>query len=407
MKLAIIGCGYVGLVTGVCFAELGFNVAFVDSDGGKIDRLNRGECPIYEPSLEELIAKNRDVISFFTDASVVGNADIIFIAVGTPSNADGSCNISHVLSATRVIAPHLHTETVVVIKSTVPPGTCAAVEREIHQINHGARFSVVSNPEFLREGCAIDDFMHPDRIVIGSDAPWAEERMHHLYRFIDASILCTTRESSELIKYSANTFLAMKVAFINEIAQISDKLGAISEDVVNGIGMDKRIGHQFLKPGPGFGGSCFPKDVAALRHLAKTPLISQILPSNEARKRYVTQKILDTGAQKIAILGLTFKAHTDDLRDSPAMDIALACIEAGREVVAYDPQGKTDKVPMDSLENCLQSSQLAVILTEWPEFADIEHQCILDFRGILGSVQHPKGLQFGKDAVPAPAAQYA
>ncbi|MGE0755322.1 MAG: UDP-glucose/GDP-mannose dehydrogenase family protein, partial [Alphaproteobacteria bacterium] len=356
MKLAVIGTGYVGLVSGVCFSEFGFDVTCVDNDSEKIGKLQQHIMPIYEPGLEQLVEANRAAgrLSFSTDLkSAVAEADVVFIAVGTPSNdTDGMPDVTALNAAAKDVAAALCGHTVVVVKSTVPVGTNRALSKLIAQENPDADFDVASNPEFLREGSAIKDFMSPDRIVVGVDSQRARDIMARLYEPIclnGAQMVITTFESAEMIKYTANSMLAMRVAFINEVADLCERTGANIRDVVRGVGLDKRIGSKFLQPGPGYGGSCFPKDTLAMRQMARnhgctSKLLEAAVESNNQRKEAMAGRILsalgDTPEDKtLAILGLTFKPGTDDMRESPSLKIIPKLLAAGCTVRVYDPQG--------------------------------------------------------------------
>ncbi|MBY0429943.1 MAG: UDP-glucose/GDP-mannose dehydrogenase family protein, partial [Rhodospirillales bacterium] len=356
MRIAMIGTGYVGLVSGACFSEFGVEVVCVDKDEDKIARLKRNVMPIYEPGLEDLVAGNVEAgrLSFTTDLKqAVKGADAVFIAVGTPSRrGDGHADLSYVYAAAREIAEALDHYTVVVTKSTVPVGTGREVERIIRETRPDADFDVVSNPEFLREGSAINDFMRPDRVVIGTGNERARKVMRQLYRvlyLIETPIIFTSLETSELIKYAANTFLATKITFINEIADLCERVGADVHDVAKGIGLDGRIGKKFLHPGPGYGGSCFPKDTLALVRTARdsgAPLriVETVVAVNDERKHKMAEKIVaacegSVAGKTIAILGLTFKPNTDDMRDSPSLVIVPALQKAGATVRAFDPEG--------------------------------------------------------------------
>ena len=396
MQVAMIGTGYVGLVSGACFSEFGINVVCVDNDAGKIERLNRGEMPIYEPGLDTLVAGNVAAgrLSFTTDLpSAVDGADAVFIAVGTPTRRGGGhADLSYVYQAAREIAESMSAYTVVVNKSTVPVGTGREVEAIIRETRPDAEFDVVSNPEFLREGSAIEDFMRPDRVVIGAETDRAREVMRQIYRplsLIERPIVFTTRQSSELIKYAANTFLATKITFINEIADLCEKVGADVHDVARGIGLDGRIGRKFLHAGPGYGGSCFPKDTLALVHTAQdsgSPLriVETVVNINAKRKLAMAERIIDAcggsvAGKTLAVLGLTFKPNTDDMRDSPSLDIVPALIEAGATVRAFDPEGMVEaKTMMDGITWCdnaydtLPDADALTIITEWNEFRALD-----------------------------------
>ncbi len=396
MRIAMIGTGYVGLVSGACFSEFGLDVVCVDKDEGKIQRLLQGEIPIYEPGLDALVESNRKAgrLSFTTElAPAVAKADAVFIAVGTPSRrGDGHADLSYVHAAAKEIAQALEQYTVVITKSTVPVGTGREVARIIRETRPDAEFDVVSNPEFLREGAAISDFMRPDRVVIGASSERARELMRALYRplfLIETPMVFTSVETSELIKYAANTFLATKITFINEVADLCEKLGCDVHDVARGIGLDGRIGRKFLHPGPGYGGSCFPKDTLALVRTAqeaKAPLriIETVVDINDQRKKRMAQKIIDavggsvTG-KTIAVLGLTFKPNTDDMRDSPSLDIVPALQKAGATVRAFDPEGMDearkmldDVVWCDTAYECMGGADALAIVTEWNEFRALD-----------------------------------
>ena len=392
MRIAMIGTGYVGLVSGACFSEFGVEVICVDKDDGKIERLRRNEMPIYEPGLEELVASNVKAgrLSFTTDlASAVARSDAVFIAVGTPSRrGDGHADLSYVFAAAREIAAALDGYTVVVTKSTVPVGTGREVSNIIRTERPDADFDVVSNPEFLREGSAINDFMRPDRVVIGTESERARAVMRQLYRvlyLIETPIVFTSLETSELIKYAANTFLATKITFINEIADLCEKVGADVNDVAKGIGLDGRIGKKFLHAGPGYGGSCFPKDTLALVQTARdvgAPLriIETVVDINDRRKARMAEKIVEAcggevSGKTIAVLGLTFKPNTDDMRDSPSLVIVPELLRCGATVRAYDPEGMAEaRKLLDGVTWCedaydaMTGADALAILTEWNEF---------------------------------------
>ncbi len=372
MKIAMVGSGYVGLVSGACFADFGHDVVCIDKDPAKIDSLKAGIMPIYEPGLAELVGSNVKAgrLAFTTDlAEGIDGAAAIFIAVGTPSRrGDGHADLSFVHAVAAEVGANLRNEAVIVTKSTVPVGTGDEVERILTEANPGVRFAVASNPEFLREGAAIGDFKHPDRIVIGTDDEWARSVMSEVYRplFLNKSpILFTSRRSSELIKYAANAFLAVKITFINEMADLCEKVGADVQDVSRGIGMDNRIGSKFLHAGPGYGGSCFPKDTLALLKTAEdseapTRIVEAVVKVNDARKRAMGRKVVEAlgGAEeargkRVAMLGLTFKPNTDDMRDSPSIAIAQTLQDAGVTVAAYDPEGMELAKPlMPVVEMC-------------------------------------------------------
>ncbi|KJV10229.1 UDP-glucose 6-dehydrogenase [Elstera litoralis] len=396
MRIAMIGTGYVGLVSGACFSEFGVTVTCVDKDAGKIERLNRGEIPIYEPGLDKLVENSAKAgrLFFTTDLkAAVAEADAVFIAVGTPSRrGDGHADLSYVYGAAKEIAEALSGHTVVVTKSTVPVGTGREVERIIRETRPDADFDIVSNPEFLREGSAISDFMRPDRVVIGARTEKAREVMRNLYRplyLIETPIVFTSVETSELIKYAANTFLAAKITFINEIADLCEKLGADVHDVAKGIGLDGRIGKKFLHPGPGYGGSCFPKDTLALVRTAQeagAPLriIETVVDINDKRKRAMADKIIaacggSVKGKTLAILGVTFKPNTDDMRDSPSLDILPALQEAGAALRAFDPAGMHEAEKMlpgilwcETAYETMGGADALVIITEWNEFRALD-----------------------------------
>jgi len=396
MNVAMIGAGYVGLVSGACFSEFGVNVTCVDTDAGKIERLKRGEMPIYEPGLDTLVLGNVQAkrLDFTTDlkAAVTG-ADAVFIAVGTPSRrGDGHADLSYVYAAAREIAEALDGYTVVVTKSTVPVGTGDEVERIIREARPDADFDVVSNPEFLREGSAINDFMRPDRVIIGTESERAQEVMRRLYRVLylfETPIVFTSRTTSELIKYAANTFLATKITFINEIADLCEKVGADVHGVARGIGLDGRIGGKFLHPGPGYGGSCFPKDTLALTKTARAAgnplrIVEAVIDINDERKKAMAEKVVaacggSVKGKTIAVLGLTFKPNTDDMRDAPSLEIVPALQKAGATVRVFDPAGMTQAKALlngvvwceDAYETLIEADALA-ILTEWNEFRALD-----------------------------------
>ncbi|MEY3876904.1 MAG: hypothetical protein RLZZ191_587 [Pseudomonadota bacterium] len=396
MKIAMIGSGYVGLVSGACFADFGHEVVCVDKDEGKIARLNANIMPIYEPGLDALVKTNVDAgrLSFSTDVmQSVKGCGAIFIAVGTPSRrGDGHADLSYVYAAAEELARAIDPGTVVVTKSTVPVGTGDEVERIIRQTSPELEFAVVSNPEFLREGAAIGDFKRPDRIVVGSDVEWARDVMRAIYRplFLNESpLLFTSRRSSELIKYAANAFLATKITFINEMADLCEKLGADVQDVSRGIGLDNRIGPKFLHAGPGYGGSCFPKDTLALLKTAQdneTPVrvVEAVVQANDLRKRAMGRKIInalggDVRGMKIGLLGLTFKPNTDDMRDAPSIAIVQTLLDAGAIVHAHDPEGMEeaakilpDVVMTDSAYSAAQDAHAVALVTEWDAYRALD-----------------------------------
>ncbi|RME32451.1 MAG: UDP-glucose/GDP-mannose dehydrogenase family protein [Gammaproteobacteria bacterium] len=397
MNVVMIGTGYVGLVSGTCFAEFGANVVCVDVDEEKIGRLNKGEIPIYEPGLEDLVAGNVEAgrLAFTTDlASAVPQADLVFIAVGTPSRrGDGYADLSYVYAAAKELAPHLSGYTVIVDKSTVPVGTARNVERIIREQNPQADFDVASNPEFLREGAAIGDFMRPDRVVIGVESERAEKLLRELYRplnLIEAPILTTNLESAELIKYASNAFLATKISFINEISMLCEAVGADVHAVARGMGMDKRIGGKFLHAGPGYGGSCFPKDTQALVRIAQehgtsSRIVEATIELNAAQKARMIKKIRNAlgcseAGRTIAVLGLTFKPETDDMRDAPALSILPALAEKGAIIRATDPQGIEEARPLlpDSVQyfedtwQTVEGADCVVLMTEWNAYRGLD-----------------------------------
>ena len=400
MKIAIIGTGYVGLVSGACFADFGFRVVCIDKDARKIAALKDGISPIYEPRLDALIADNASAgrLLFDTDiGDAVSEADAVFIAVGTPARrGDGYADLDFVYAAAKEIAAHLSGYTVVINKSTVPVGTGAEIEKIIAKTNKKADFDVASNPEFLREGAAIGDFMYPDRVVIGTKSPRAREMLEKIYQSLVAleiPILSTTIETAEMIKYAANAFLALKISYINQIADLCEATAANIHDVSRGIGLDKRIGAEFLHPGPGYGGSCFPKDTLAFIKIAEDAgkpisIVEEVVRYNDLRKKSMVGRINDAvGSVKnktIAVLGLAFKANTDDMRESPALDIIGGLLDAGGRIKAYDPTAMEEaqkylpprieysKTAMD----CVTDADCVVILTDWDEFRSLSLDAI-------------------------------
>lgn len=402
MRIAIIGTGYVGLVSGVCLSEFGHDVVCIDKDASKIARLNNGEVPIYEPGLEDMIARNVAAgrLHFTTElAGPVADADVVFIAVGTPSRkSDGHADLSYVYSATREVAEALRGFTILVTKSTVPVGTGDHLERIIGEVNPDADVAVVSNPEFLREGAAIADFMAPDRVVVGSNDDRAKAVMAEVYAPLDSErhpVVFTSRRTAELTKYAANAFLALKLAYINEIADLCEEVGANVQDVSLGMGLDSRIGRKFLNAGPGYGGSCFPKDTLALvktaqDHNKPIRLIETIVGINETRKRAMARKVEravggDVRGRTIGILGLTFKPDTDDVRESPALSIVQALLDKGALLQAYDPEGMEaarELMPeidyRDDAEGVARGADALVIITEWEEFRSLDFPKLKD-----------------------------
>jgi UDPglucose 6-dehydrogenase len=388
----MLGTGYVGLVSGTCFSEFGFDVCCVDKDKDKINNLKNDIIPIYEPGLQNLVKKNKNSgrLSFSNDIDQnIKKADIVFIAVGTPSRrGDGHADLTYVYEAAEKIAKNLDGYTVIVNKSTVPVGTGAEVKNIIKKINPKALFDVVSNPEFLREGNAIEDFMRPDRVVVGIETEKAKQLMSILYKplyLIETPILFTDLNTAELIKYSANAFLAVKISYINQMSDLCEKVGADVHDVAKGIGLDKRIGSKFLHPGPGYGGSCFPKDTLALVQTAKEydlnlSLVETVVQYNKQRKSDMADKIIEAfnnncQNKKISILGLSFKPETDDMRDSPSLDIIPILKEKGFVISVFDPVAMDEAKKLlkniefsNNIEECLQESDGLVILTEWNEF---------------------------------------
>lgn len=396
MRVAMIGTGYVGLVSGTCFSEFGVNVICVDKDAGKIDRLRQGKIPIFEPGLEELVKNNVEGgrLTFTTNLKeAVAGVDAVFIAVGTPTRKDdGHADLTYVHNAAKEIALAMDHYTVVVTKSTVPVGTGREVENIIRKARPEAEFDVVSNPEFLREGSAINDFMRPDRVVIGTESDRAREVMRKLYRalyLIETPILYTNLETSELIKYAANAFLATKITFINEVADLCEKVGADVHDVAKGIGLDGRIGKKFLHPGPGYGGSCFPKDTLALTKTAQdynSPIriVETVAEVNDQRKVRMAMKVIaacggTVRGKTIAILGLTFKPNTDDMRESPSLEIIPSLQTAGATVRVYDPEGMheaekllTGAVFCKDAYDAMTGADAVAILTEWNQFRNLD-----------------------------------
>lgn len=401
MNITIIGTGYVGLVTGACLAEFGHRVVCMDKDAKKIDRLQKGEIPIYEPGLKELVEKNVGAgrLFFTEDISSAEDAQVVFIAVGTPSSrrGDGYADLTYIYAAARDLAPHLKNYTVVVDKSTVPVGTARQVARVIKEKNLEAQFDVVSNPEFLREGAAISDFMHPDRVVIGAETERAEGVMKEVYSSLflggNTPFVITGLETAELIKYAANAFLAIKISFINEMANLCEAVGADVADLAKGIGLDGRIGRKFLHPGPGYGGSCFPKDTSALKRIAQENevylrSVEAAVETNAAQKALMVKKISDAlggngniAGKTIGVLGLTFKPETDDLRDAPALTILPPLFEKGAKIQAHDPQGMTECAKMfpefsyvEDAYEAAEGADVLVLMTEWNEYRALDLQ---------------------------------
>lgn len=396
MKICMIGAGYVGLVSAACFSEFGWTVTCVDKDPQRLADLNAGRSPIYEPGLDELMQRNMRAgrLLFTSDAGpAVADADVVFLAVGTPMRrGDGYADLSYVFSAVEDIAPHLNGFTVITTKSTVPVSTSREIEKRLKDIRPDADVAICSNPEFLREGSAIQDFTHPDRVLVGTDSAKAREVMERLYKPLalrGSPVMFVSRESAELAKYAANAFLAMKISFINEIADLCEEVGADVQEVASAIGKDRRIGDKFLHPGPGYGGSCFPKDVSALirtarEHKAPVSLIEQVERVNHERKIAMAGRIeAATGGglrgKTIAILGVTFKPNTDDMRDAPSLVIVPMLQERGATVKAFDPQGRKHAEAMmpgvvwaESAMDALDGAHVLAVVTEWNEFRALD-----------------------------------
>jgi len=396
MRIAIVGSGYVGLVSGACLAQFGHDVVCIDKVDDKIVRLRKGDIPIYEPGLDRLVLDNVRAgrLSFDTSlAEAVGMAEAVFIAVGTPTrHGDGHADLTYVHSAASEIAEALRGYTVVVTKSTVPVGTGREVSRIMRQARPEAEFDIVSNPEFLREGAAIDDFMKPDRVIIGVETDRARDVMAAIYRplnLIQTPIVFTDIETAEVTKYAGNAFLATKISFINEIADLCEKVGADVHDVARGIGLDGRIGRKFLHPGPGFGGSCFPKDTLALvqkgrQVRAPQAIVEQVIKVNGERKKRMAQKVIEfcggsVDGLRVGVLGLTFKPNTDDMRDAPSLDIVAALESAGAQIVAFDPEGMAEAARLlpsiafaESAYEAALDTDVLVVITEWPEFRGLD-----------------------------------
>jgi UDPglucose 6-dehydrogenase len=426
MRIAMIGSGYVGLVSGACFSEFGHDVVCIDKDAVKVETLRAGRIPIFEPGLEDVVAANVRAgrLSFETDLkSAVAGAEAVFIAVGTPSRrGDGHADLSHVFAASAEIADALTGYTVVVTKSTVPVGTSRTVEEIIRKKRPDAHFDLASNPEFLREGAALEDFRRPDRVVVGCDTEHARKVMREVYRPLflnETPILFTSRETSELIKYAANAFLATKITFINEMADICEKVGGNVQDVARGIGLDGRIGKKFLNAGPGYGGSCFPKDTLALVRTAQelgapTRIVQAVVTVNEERKLAMARKIEaafgNVQGKVIAVLGLTFKPNTDDMRDAPSLVIVPYLQEAGATIRAFDPEGQKEAAKYLQLDyradayDALEGADGVVILTEWNEFRALDlprvksvlkTPLMVDLRNIYGPAEmHEAGFRY-------------
>jgi len=434
MRIAMIGAGYVGLVSGACFAHFGHDVICVDKEAARIARLRKGEMPIYEPGLDKLVADNVQAgrLSFGDRlAEAVGNADAVFIAVGTPTRrGDGHADLSYVYAAAAEIADALVGYTVVVTKSTVPVGTGREVARIIRETRPAAEFDVCSNPEFLREGAAIEDFMKPDRVVIGVESQRARDVMAAVYRplnLIQTPMVFTNIETAEVTKYAGNAFLATKITFINEIADLCEKVGADVHDVARGIGLDGRIGRKFLHPGPGFGGSCFPKDTLALAYTAREvnapqTIVEQVIEVNNARKKKMAKKVIEfcggsVSGLTVGVLGLTFKADTDDMRDAPSLDIVPALQAAGARVVAFDPEGMTEAGRMipgiafaKTAYEAATGADVLVVITEWHEFRGLDARRlkeamrkprVVDLRNIFDP-EEMRGLGFAYEGIGRP-----
>jgi UDPglucose 6-dehydrogenase len=407
MRIVMVGTGYVGLVSGTCFAEFGHHVVCVDLDASKVERLRKGIIPIYEPGLDALVASNmaQGRLSFTTElAPEVATADAVFLAVGTPTRrGDGHADLTYVYAAAEQVAHAIQKYCVVVTKSTVPVGTGAEIEKRMRAIVAAAEFDVASNPEFLREGAAIEDFMRPDRVVVGTTSERAREVMRQLYRPLslrDAPLLFTSRESAEVIKYAANAFLSVKISFINEMADLCEKVDANVQDVAKGIGMDNRIGSKFLNPGPGYGGSCFPKDTLALvktgeDHALPMRIVTAAVAVNDTRKADMAARVIDMlgGSAKgkvVAMLGLAFKPNTDDMRDAPSLTVIPALQAAGATVRAYDPASQheaekmlTDIIYCKDAYETVDGADILVLMTEWNQFR------ALDLEAVKGRMTKP------------------
>jgi len=419
MKIAVIGTGYVGLVSGACFSEFGHTVTCVDKDAGKINRLLDGIMPIYEPGLDSLVERNTAAgrLFFTTDLEkAMDGAEAVFIAVGTPSRrGDGHADLQYVFAAVEELAVYIKAYTVIVTKSTVPVGTGAAIKKRVSALVSDDLFGIASNPEFLREGAAIEDFMRPDRVVVGIECDQAKTVMQELYRPLflsETPVVFTNRETAEIIKYAANAFLATKISFINEMADLCEKVGADVRQVAKGIGLDNRIGGKFLHAGPGFGGSCFPKDTRALVQSAETydvpmKIVRSVVEVNEERKLAMAGKIVQACGgsvenKHIALLGLTFKPNTDDMRESPSLDIISKLQALGAEIHAHDPKGMEEAAEMltdihfhDDPYSAMEGADALVIVTEWNQFRALDlnrvhellaHPVLVDLRNIYGSV---------------------
>ena len=434
MRITMVGSGYVGLVSGACFAQFGHDVVCVDKDPTKIEKLKQGVMPIYEPGLDKLVLDNMKAgrLSFSTNlADSVSGADAVFIAVGTPTRrGDGHADLSYVYAAAAEIAGAIRGYTVIVTKSTVPVGTGRQVARIVHETQPAAEFDVASNPEFLREGAAIEDFMKPDRVVIGVESQRARDVMSGIYRplnLIQTPMVFTNIETAEVTKYAGNAFLATKITFINEIADLCEKVGADVHDVARGIGLDGRIGRKFLHPGPGFGGSCFPKDTLALAYTAREynapqSIVEQVIEVNNARKKRMAGKVIEfcggsVAGLTIGILGLTFKPNTDDMRDAPSLDIVPALLQAGAKIVAFDPEGMSEAGKLlqgitfaKTAYEAIAGADVMVVITEWHEFRGLDPRRIkelmrkpriVDLRNIFNP-EEMRGLGFIYEGVGRP-----
>lgn len=391
MKISVAGTGYVGLVTGVCLSEHGHYVTCVDVDESKVTMMQSGKSPIYEPGLEELMLQNMERLTFTTDyASAYHDADVIIIAVGTPEKKDGSANLAYVFGVAKQIAEHITKECVVIVKSTVPIGTNDEVEHILNENTNGVRVHVASNPEFLAQGTAVHDTLHASRIVLGVNDKFAQDMLRSMYREFDAPIMVCNRRSAEMIKYASNDFLALKISYMNEIANLCEAIGANVEEVAKGMGFDERIGKRFLHAGIGYGGSCFPKDTKALHHLSakngcEMRTIKAAIEVNEGQKYKLSQKARkyysDFNGLKIAVLGLTFKPGTDDLREAPSLVNLPVFLDDGATIMAWDPVGASNfkkRMPSehiiycDTIEDALTDADICFIFTEWPQILNLE-----------------------------------
>lgn len=434
MKICMIGAGYVGLVSAACFSEFGWNVTCVDNDPVRLAQMAEGKSPIYEPGLDDLMTRNMKAgrLTFSGDLGpAVKEADIVFLAVGTPMRrGDGYADLSYVYGAVEELAPHLDGFTVITTKSTVPVGTSREIEKRLKELRPDADYGVCSNPEFLREGSAIQDFTHPDRVLVGLDDPRAQEVMEHLYKPLslrNAPVVFVSRESAELAKYAANAFLAMKISFINEVSDLCESVGANVQEVANAIGKDRRIGEKFLHPGPGYGGSCFPKDVSAIVRTAREAraplsLIEQVQTVNDERKIAMATRVErllggSVRGKTIGVLGVTFKPNTDDMRESPSLVIVPMLQERGATVRAYDPQGRSQAEPLlpgviwcENSLDALKGADVLLVLTEWNEFraldlkaakATMAGDLLVDLRNIFSPAK-AKAAGFRYDSIGRP-----